>query len=125
MTVAEVPDCFDVNECLAECHPITDKWGACYVDDKEGVARAERCMCAPMPEGNMDFIDTLLAGVGFNFACFSVRRRTPWACASEDDSNPSCRTTQLVPQDGSPFYDGACVFEGARDWASALIYEEP
>jgi hypothetical protein len=174
MSVAEVPDCFDINECLAECHPITDKWGACYVDDKEGVERAERCMCAPLPNGNMDFINTLLAGgcrtkqigymdraysglcrfpdervqpiyqcesiptfnarnsavacnpgVGFNFACFSVRRRTPWQCASEDEANPSCRTTQLVPQDGSPFYDGACIFQGARGWETAMIYEEP
>merc|ERR1719337_274450 len=38
MSIAEVPDCFDVNECLAECHPITDKWGACYVDDSSDAA---------------------------------------------------------------------------------------
>ena len=25
MSVARVPDCFDVNVCLAECHPITDE----------------------------------------------------------------------------------------------------
>jgi len=28
MTVAEVPDGFDVNEFSAECHPIADKWSA-------------------------------------------------------------------------------------------------
>jgi len=175
MTPAEVPDCFDVNECLAECHPITDKWGACYVNDKEGIERAQRCLCAPLPGAAGDgFINTLLAGacvtsqigyldraysglcrfpdervqpvyqcesiptfnarnsavacnpgVGFNVACFSTRRRTPWQCASEAEMNPSCRTTQLVPQDGSPFYDGACVFEGAEQWSRAMIYEEP
>ena len=47
MSVAEVPDCFDVYGRLAECHPITDKWGACYVDDKEGIERTSRCLCAP------------------------------------------------------------------------------
>jgi hypothetical protein len=181
MSVAEVPDCFDVNECLAECHPITTQWGACYVDDKEGIERASRCLCATHrgsasdPAGNNDpYIQRLLAGecltqqigyldraysglckfpderqqpvyqcesiptfnarnsavacnpgVGFNVACFSVRRRTPWQCAAEADMNPSCRTTQLVPQDGSPFYDGACVFEGASAWATPQIYEEP
>jgi hypothetical protein len=41
------------------------------------------------------------------------------------EMNPSCRATQLVPQDGSPFYDGACVFEGADAWSTAMIYEEP
>jgi hypothetical protein len=176
MSVAEVPDCFDVNECLAECHPITDKWGACYIDDKEGVERASRCLCAPNTDqgSNAPYIQRLLAGecltqqigyldraysglckfpdervqpvyqcesiptfnarnsavacnpgVGFNVACFSVRRRTPWQCAAEAEMNPSCRTTQLVPQDGSPFYDGACVFEGASAWSTAMIYEEP
>merc|ERR1719426_582595 len=148
---------------------------ACYVDDKEGIERAQRCLCAPMPGAAGDaFIQTLLRGacltsqigyldraynglckfpdervqpvyqcesiptfnsrnsavacnpgVGFNVACFSVRRRTPWQCAGEADMNPSCRTTQLVPQDGSPFYDGACVFEGASAWSTAMIYEEP
>merc|ERR1719215_2542103 len=63
MTPAEVPDCFDVNECLAECHPITDKWGACYVNDKEGIERAQRCLCAPLPgAAGDDFVNTLLAG---------------------------------------------------------------
>jgi len=175
MAVAEVPDCFDVEECLAECHPITDKWGACYVNDKEGIERAERCMCAPLPEGgNNDFINSLLKGgcttkqigyldaaysglcrfpdereqpvyqcesiqtynsrnsavscnpgEGFNFACFSTRRRTPWQCADANNMNPSCRTTQLVPQDGSPFYDGACVLQGHPLWETAMVYEEP
>ena len=49
MSVAEVSDCFNVKECLAEYHPITSKWGACYVDDEEGIERAQRCLCAPMP----------------------------------------------------------------------------
>ena len=49
MSIAEVPDCFDVTECLAECHPITDKWGACYVDDKEGVERAQRQVLSLRP----------------------------------------------------------------------------
>ena len=107
---------------------VTDKWGACYVDDKEGVERAQRCLCSPLPGAPGDaFVNTLLAGncltqqigyldraynglckfpderiqpvyqceslptfnarisavacnpgVGFNVACFSVRRRTPW-----------------------------------------------
>ena len=38
MSIVEVPECFDVNECLAECHPITDKWGACYFDCRDGPA---------------------------------------------------------------------------------------
>ena len=25
MSIAEVPDCFDVNECFTKCHPITNK----------------------------------------------------------------------------------------------------
>jgi hypothetical protein len=64
VSVAEVPDCFDVNECLAECHPITDKWGACYVDDKEGIERASRCLCAPNTDqgSNAPCIQRLLAG---------------------------------------------------------------
>jgi len=176
MSVAEVPDCFDVDECLAECNPITDKWGACFVNDKEGIDKASRCMCAPLKAAGHDdpFIVALLKhgcetkqigyqdkaysglcrfpderiepvyqcesiqtfnsrnsavacnpGQGINFACFSTRRRTPWQCAQEANVNPSCRTTQLMAKDGSPFYDGACVFEGNAAWATALVYEEP
>ena len=33
------------------------------MDIKEGMERAERCMCALLPIGNMDLINTLLAGV--------------------------------------------------------------
>ena len=31
MTFAEVPDCFDVNECLAESHCVTGKCGGCML----------------------------------------------------------------------------------------------
>jgi len=172
MSLAEVPDCFDVDECLAECNPITDKWGACYVDDKKDIEKASRCLCVPLtdealaasllkgdcltrqigyldraysglckfpedrdqPVYQCESIPTFNArnsavacnpGVGFNSACFSTKRRTPWQCQAEAELNPSCRTTQLVPQDGSPFYDGACVYEGAERWSTAMIYEEP
>jgi len=63
MSQDEVPDCFDVDRCLAECHPITDKWGACYVEDDTGIDKAERCMCAlksDAPGGDAVFLDTLL-----------------------------------------------------------------
>jgi len=63
MKQSDVPDCFDVDKCLAECHPITDKWGACYLEDDTGVDRAERCMCAlkaDAPGGDAPFLDTLL-----------------------------------------------------------------
>jgi hypothetical protein len=63
MKASDVADCFDVDRCLAECHPITDKWGACYVEDDTGVDRAERCMCAlkaDAPGGDSAFLETLL-----------------------------------------------------------------
>jgi len=63
MQESDVPDCFDVDKCLAECHPITDKWGACYLEDDTGVDKAERCMCAlkaDPPGGDRPFLDTLL-----------------------------------------------------------------
>lgn len=157
MSIAEVPDCLDVEEFMAERE------------------RAQQCLCFPLPGAPRDaFVNTLLAGncltqqigyldyayngfckfpderiqpvyqcksiptfkarifavpcnpgVGFNVACFSVRRRTLWRCAAEAEMNPSCRTTQLVPQDGSPFYDGACVFERMDAWSTAMLYEEP
>ena len=64
VTEEEVPDCFDVDKCLAECHPITDKWGACYLDDDSGIDRAERCMCAMTPAkgAGRESIDVLLKG---------------------------------------------------------------
>ena len=46
-----VPRCFDVNECLAECHPIIDKWGTFYADDTERIERASRGLYAPLPGG--------------------------------------------------------------------------
>jgi len=63
MKEAQVPDCFDVDKCLAECHPITNKWGACYIQDDTGVDKAERCMCAlkaTAPGGDRAFLETLL-----------------------------------------------------------------
>jgi len=84
MTEEEVPDCFDVDKCLAECHPITDKWGACYLDDDSGVDRAERCMCAMIPAAGAgtESIDVLLKG--------------------------ACTTMQVGYQDLS--YDKLCTF---------------
>lgn len=49
MTFDQVQNCSDIEECIAECHPITDKWGACYVRDKEGVPKRDRCLCVGNP----------------------------------------------------------------------------
>lgn len=64
MAEADVEDCWEVDKCLAECHPVNDKWGACYLNDDTGVEKSERCMCAPRPGqgGNVEFIATLLKG---------------------------------------------------------------
>ena len=120
MSIAEVPDCLDVEEFMAERE------------------RAQQCLCFPLPGAPRDaFVNTLLArncltqqigyldyayngfckfpderiqpvyqcksiptfkarifavpcnpGVGFNVACFSVRRRTLWRCAAEAEMNP-------------------------------------
>ena len=48
MKEAQGPNCFDVDKCLAECHPITNKWGACYVQDDT------------VPGGGRAFLETLL-----------------------------------------------------------------
>merc|ERR1712137_663398 len=123
----DVPDCFDVDKCLAECHPITDKWGACYVEDDTGVDDG------PQPIYKCDTVPTYNSrnsavacnpAIGNDFACFSLTRRTPWQCGMAIAINPSCRTTTLTPA-GPPFYDGACLYKGAPGYVDALEYEEP
>jgi len=86
MAPEDVPDCFDIEECLAECHPVTDKWGACFVDDKADVDRAERCLCAPNTE-DKTFAETLLLN--------------------------GCKTKQIGYMDKA--YTGLCLFPDGED----------
>ena len=49
--------------CLAKSHPITNKWGAWYVQDDIGLDKVERCMCAVKaiaPVGDRAFLEAFL-----------------------------------------------------------------
>ena len=47
---ASIPECVDLGECVAECSPIMDMWGACFAAhnaDFADLTPRERCQCAP------------------------------------------------------------------------------
>lgn len=92
----DVADCFEIGECLAECHPATNKWGACYVEDKTGIDRAQRCMCA-MKGWPQNMKNMLLHGQCYTMQIGTTGKAFSDLCKFPDDGPQTVYKCETVP----------------------------
>jgi len=96
LDLEDVADCFEIGECLAECHPATNKWAACYVEDKNDIKRAERCMCA-MKNWVKSQKDNLLNGQCYTMQIGQSGRAFSELCKFPDDGPQTLYKCESIP----------------------------
>lgn len=93
--------------------------GICRFDEQKH-ERPITCASVPSFHYSGGTTNCLQTSLRLTYACFTTENHVPWKCYTDDERNPSCRST---PTGASGSYEGGCVFRGAFDYDNATSYE--